>query len=112
MQACPQGVLVGRDPPNIPFCSVSALLLVGVGPPLQWGPSPLLEDPVTVVGYPLGGDNSSVTQVSSPIASSCPTMMALRPIFRRTLSASPQTWVLSTAKKKKKKRVSLAVAEV
>ncbi|EPR63244.1 trypsin domain-containing protein [Toxoplasma gondii GAB2-2007-GAL-DOM2] len=34
----------------------------GLGPPLQWGPSPQLGDPVTVVGYPLGGDNSSVTQ--------------------------------------------------
>ncbi|PFH31381.1 trypsin domain-containing protein [Besnoitia besnoiti] len=34
----------------------------GLGPPLQWGPSPQLGEPVTVVGYPLGGDNSSVTQ--------------------------------------------------
>ncbi|KAL8440135.1 hypothetical protein Efla_005254 [Eimeria flavescens] len=34
----------------------------GIGPPLEWGPSPSLEDPVTVAGYPLGGDNSSVTQ--------------------------------------------------
>ncbi|CBZ56391.1 hypothetical protein NCLIV_068150 [Neospora caninum Liverpool] len=34
----------------------------GLGPPLQWGASPRLGDPVTVVGYPLGGDNSSVTQ--------------------------------------------------
>ncbi|KAL8271019.1 hypothetical protein Esti_005060 [Eimeria stiedai] len=31
----------------------------GIGPPLEWGPSPTLEDPVTVAGYPLGGDNSS-----------------------------------------------------
>lgn len=35
----------------------------GIGAPLEWGPSPNLEDPVTVAGYPLGGDNSSVTQV-------------------------------------------------
>ncbi|OEH75383.1 putative trypsin [Cyclospora cayetanensis] len=26
----------------------------GIGPPLSWGPSPSLEDPVTVAGYPLG----------------------------------------------------------
>lgn len=35
----------------------------GIGMALEWGPSPMLEDPVTVAGYPLGGDNSSVTQV-------------------------------------------------
>ncbi|KAF8822254.1 trypsin domain-containing protein [Cardiosporidium cionae] len=29
---------------------------------LEWGNSPRLEDPVTVVGYPVGGDNTCVTQ--------------------------------------------------
>lgn len=46
-----------------------AVPFAGIGPPLEWGPSPSLEDPVTVAGYPLGGDNSSVTQVIQTLKS-------------------------------------------